>query len=338
MSKQSKEERRSEPGFAQIENRVLDLLEQDVLTKTERRLFWYLFKLDRFGNRFVKLPSQKQIAEHLGVRRETINIAQSKLQRLGLFDFQVDGWKARNLVAPKSNTVLDKSLRVLEKSNRVLEENNTLLDCDRTELEESNSGIYIERAHDRSISDLNSDLNSDLSQKESEGEAVPVEAEIVTDSHQDSPRFAEEKNVSLSQVNQVDCETKFPTPGCDNNAQESEVLRRYENGEIEKLPRHELLKLAKQQLAEVVKAYRGSGMILNSKPNDIDRGFVAFIAKRDRKDSEYASRLILACERTPERWTELTEMVKSWKTTQVLGCSRERAASVHSILSNIADL
>ena len=164
----------SQPGltFAKVENRVLDILEQDILTKTERRLFWYLFKLDRFGDRFISLPSQGKIAKHLGVRRETINLAPAKLQKLGLFEFQVDGWKTRNLVAPKSNRVLEKSLRVLEKSNRQLEEPNRVL-------EKSNSDIYKDRVRDRSVTDHNRKQITPLTpQGEPESACVPNEVEI----------------------------------------------------------------------------------------------------------------------------------------------------------------
>lgn len=193
MNKPSKS---SQPKFAQIENRVLDLLEQDILTKTERRLFWYLFKLERFGDRFANIPSQGDIAKHLGVRRETINIAQAKLQKLGLFDFQIDVWRVRNCVAPKSHTVLDKSLRVLEKSNRVL-------DSSHSELEQSNSDTYIERAHVQTISD-SSQTYSNLSHSEGD-ENLELEEEVSTPSLALACEFSR-------------VQSKNETLGCDKNS------------------------------------------------------------------------------------------------------------------------
>jgi hypothetical protein len=125
---------------------------------------------------------------------------------------------------------------------------------------------------------------------------------------------------------------------CDNKSTPT-LLERYENGEIDKLPRHELIKASKERLGGIVKTYRVSGVILGTNPNDIDRGFLNFIAKRDRKDTEYASRLVLACERKPERWGELTEMVASWKSKEVLnGYSKEQVSRAHEIFKNIADL
>jgi hypothetical protein len=214
----------SQPGltFAKVENRVLDILEQDILTKTERRLFWYLFKLDRFGDRFISLPSQGKIAKHLGVRRETINLAQAKLQKLGLFEFQVDGWKTRNLVAPKSNRQLDKSLRVLEKSNRVLEEPNRQLEKSNRQLEKSNSDIYKDRVRDRSVTDHNRKQITPLTpQGEPESACVPNEVEVeVLDPEPEFPTpvdSQDSKNTSsLSPDNKNNSEDKSSAAPCDN--------------------------------------------------------------------------------------------------------------------------
>ena len=214
----------SQPGltFAKVENRVLDILEQDILTKTERRLFWYLFKLDRFGDRFISLPSQGKIAKHLGVRRETINLAQAKLQKLGLFEFQVDGWKTRNLVAPKSNRQLDKSLRVLEKSNRVLEEPNRVLEKSNRVLEKSNSDIYKDRVRDRSVTDHNRKEITPLTpQGEPESACVPNEVEVeVLDPEPEFPtpvNSQDSKNTnSLSSDNKNNSEDKSSAAPCDN--------------------------------------------------------------------------------------------------------------------------
>ncbi len=106
--------------FAQIDGWVMDILMSDRLTKTDHRLFWYLFKLDRFGDRFVELPSQGRIALALGVSRKAINESQAKLQSLGLWDFGVSKWKGRNLSAKRVSDDVTKKLQVGEKGDRLL--------------------------------------------------------------------------------------------------------------------------------------------------------------------------------------------------------------------------
>jgi len=103
--------------FAQIDGWVMDILMSDRLTKTDHRLFWYLFKLDRFGDRFVELPSQGRIALDLGVSRKAINESQAKLQSLGLWDFGVSKWKGRNLSAKRISDDVTKKLQVGEKGD-----------------------------------------------------------------------------------------------------------------------------------------------------------------------------------------------------------------------------
>jgi biotin operon repressor len=112
--------------FMQLEDWVVDILMSDELTKTDHRLFWYLFKLERWGDRFIELPSQSEIALALSVSRQSINQSQAKLQELGLWDFKTTGWKARNLVGPKSYTISEKT---------------------DAESEKNETDIYKERAH-----------------------------------------------------------------------------------------------------------------------------------------------------------------------------------------------
>lgn len=93
----------------QLEDWVVDILMSDELTKTDHRLFWYLFKLERLGDCFVDLPSQSEIALALGVSRQSINQSQAKLQELGLWDFKISGWKALNLAGPSFYTVSEET-------------------------------------------------------------------------------------------------------------------------------------------------------------------------------------------------------------------------------------
>jgi len=91
------------------------------------------------------------------------------------------------------------------------------------------------------------------------------------------------------------------------------LLERYNRGEIGKLPEAELKMLAAAVIGDTVKLYRGSGKVLSSAPNDIDRQLMQFIAVRDKQDFVYGTRLIAAMERTPSRWGELVELVAAWQ-------------------------
>ena len=93
----------------------------------------------------------------------------------------------------------------------------------------------------------------------------------------------------------------------------SELLERYNRGEIGKLPEPELKMLAGVVIGDTVKLYRRSGKVLSSAPNDIDRQLMQFIAVRDKQDFIYGTRLIAAMERTPSRWGELVELVAAWQ-------------------------
>ncbi len=93
----------------------------------------------------------------------------------------------------------------------------------------------------------------------------------------------------------------------------SELMERYNRGEIGKLPESELKMLAGVVIGDTVQLYRRSGKVLSSAPNDIDRQLMQFIAIRDQQDFVYGTRLIAAMERTPSRWGELVELVAAWQ-------------------------
>lgn len=93
----------------------------------------------------------------------------------------------------------------------------------------------------------------------------------------------------------------------------SQLLERYNRGEIGKLPEPELKMLAGVVIGDTVQLYRRSGKVLSSAPNDIDRQLMQFIAVRDKQDFIYGTRLIAAMERTPSRWGELVELVAAWQ-------------------------
>jgi biotin operon repressor len=90
--------------FIQIQGSDVDRLLKSDLTGAEYKVYLYLCNLDPFGNRFVDLPSQSQIALELGLSRKTVNQAQAKLERLGLFEFKISNWKGRNLTGSRTQT------------------------------------------------------------------------------------------------------------------------------------------------------------------------------------------------------------------------------------------
>lgn len=87
----------AKPLFIHLEEWVVDILMSNELTESERRVFWYLFKLDRYGSRFVDLPSQKEMAIALNLSTRSIRRAIIKLEEMGLFDFKIFRWQGRNL-------------------------------------------------------------------------------------------------------------------------------------------------------------------------------------------------------------------------------------------------
>ncbi len=93
----------------------------------------------------------------------------------------------------------------------------------------------------------------------------------------------------------------------------SELMERYNRGEIGRLPEAELRMLAGVVIGDTVKLYRRSGKVLSSDPFDINRQLLQFIAVRDKQDFVYGTRLIAAMERTPSRWGELVELVAAWQ-------------------------
>ncbi|CAD5988395.1 hypothetical protein PCC9214_05372 (plasmid) [Planktothrix tepida] len=95
--------------FVKIRDDVVDWVMQHGLSKTESKLFFYLLKLDRFGDR----PAQVKVAEILlktGISKTSYHAAIAKFQGLGWFDFCHSDVKVSNLCCiPKSRTDSPKS-------------------------------------------------------------------------------------------------------------------------------------------------------------------------------------------------------------------------------------
>lgn len=99
----------SEFLFVKIRDDVVDWIAEHGLSKTESKLFFYLLKLDRFGDR----PAQVKVAEILlrtGIGKTSYHAAIAKFQGLGWFDFSHSNVTVSNrCTIPKSQTEIPKS-------------------------------------------------------------------------------------------------------------------------------------------------------------------------------------------------------------------------------------
>lgn len=99
----------SEFLFVKIRDDVVDWVMQHGLSKTESKLFFYLLKLDRFGDR----PAQVKVAEILlrtGISKTSYHAAIAKFQGLGWFDFSHSNVMVSNrCTIPKVQTEIPKS-------------------------------------------------------------------------------------------------------------------------------------------------------------------------------------------------------------------------------------
>lgn len=99
--------------YVQIKESVVDEIIEHGLSKTESKLFFYLLKLDRFGDKSAKV----KVAEILlatGIGKTAYHAAMSKFEIMGWFDFKHSEVEVTNLCTPskksaKSNSEFGKS-------------------------------------------------------------------------------------------------------------------------------------------------------------------------------------------------------------------------------------
>ena len=85
--------------YVQIRDDVVDSIIEHGLSKTESKLFFYLYKLDRFGDK----PSKLKVVEILlatGIGKTAYHAAMSKFETLGWFDFKHTEVEVSNLCTP----------------------------------------------------------------------------------------------------------------------------------------------------------------------------------------------------------------------------------------------
>lgn len=89
--------------YVQIRDDVADQIIQHGLSKTESKLFFYLLKLDRFGDR----PAKVKVAEILlatGIGKTAYHAAMSRFEGMGWFDFKHSDVEVSNYCMPGRNS------------------------------------------------------------------------------------------------------------------------------------------------------------------------------------------------------------------------------------------
>src|SRR4028119_2233914 len=95
--------------YVQINDAVSDQIIKHGLSKVESKLFFYFLKLDRFGDRPVKV----KVAEILlatGVGKSVYHTAIAKFQRMGWFGFKHSDVEISNFCTPKKKSGKSESL------------------------------------------------------------------------------------------------------------------------------------------------------------------------------------------------------------------------------------
>lgn len=95
-------------GFAQIDFADIDRAIEQKLTAAELRLWLYLMKIDRYGDRFVDLPDPGKLGIRLGMSRRTVEKAMFKLDELGLYTIRVKQWEGANSSAARARQTAQK--------------------------------------------------------------------------------------------------------------------------------------------------------------------------------------------------------------------------------------
>src|SRR4028119_1831326 len=107
--------------YVQINDAVSDQIIKHGLTKVESKLFFYFLKLDRFGDRPVRVKVA-EILRATGVGKSVYHTAIAKFQRMGWFGFKHSDVEISNFCTPtkkseKSDSHSEKSDSHSEKSD-----------------------------------------------------------------------------------------------------------------------------------------------------------------------------------------------------------------------------
>jgi len=122
--------------YVQINDAVSDQIIKHGLSKVESKLFFYFLKLDRFGDRPVKV----KVAEILlatGVGKSVYHTAIAKFQRMGWFGFKHSDVEISNFCTPKKKS--EKSESQSEKSESQSEKSESQSEKSESQSEKSES-------------------------------------------------------------------------------------------------------------------------------------------------------------------------------------------------------
>src|SRR4028118_1417258 len=120
--------------YVQINDAVSDQIIKHGLSKVESKLFFYFLKLDRFGDR----PVRVKVAEILlatGVGKSVYHSAIAKFQRMGWFGFKPSDVEISNFCTPKKKS--EKSESVSEKSESQSEKSESQSEKSESQSEKS---------------------------------------------------------------------------------------------------------------------------------------------------------------------------------------------------------
>jgi len=122
--------------YVQINDAVSDQIIKHGLSKVESKLFFYFLKLDRFGDRPVKVKVT-EILLATGVGKSVYHTAIAKFQRMGWFGFKHSDVEISNFCTPKKKS--EKSESQSEKSESQSEKSESQSEKSESQSEKSES-------------------------------------------------------------------------------------------------------------------------------------------------------------------------------------------------------
>ena len=120
--------------YVQINDAVSDQIIKHGLSKVESKLFFYFLKLDRFGDRPVKVKVA-EILRATGVGKSVYHTAIAKFQRMGWFGFKHSDVEISNFCTPKKKS--EKSESQSEKSESQSEKSESQSEKSESQSEKS---------------------------------------------------------------------------------------------------------------------------------------------------------------------------------------------------------
>jgi hypothetical protein len=122
--------------YVQIKDEVADKIIKHGLSKVESKLFFYFLKLDRFGDRPVKVKVA-EILQATGVGKSVYHTAIAKFERMGWFGFKPSDIEISNFCTPTKKS--EKSESQSEKSESQSEKSESQSEKSESQSEKSES-------------------------------------------------------------------------------------------------------------------------------------------------------------------------------------------------------